>query len=143
MALRFMYRISGGEVLVASTTQDFAERDATRFGVLTDPTLTDGADMAVKKIAIPGTNTVRNATAGEITTMATALAAELLADRRAAAKAVLDASTATGQILRAIIEGTVSQLNVIRADPQIALPDITYAQLRIFIQKKLDSGDVD
>ncbi len=85
-----LYRIDGGEVLKISVAgQSFSESDPTYFGVLVDPTLTDGPDvtevvdgvlgpmrvLGFAKIALPGSNTIRNATQGEIDAFAPAEAA--------------------------------------------------------------------
>lgn len=72
-----LYRISSGEVLkISLVDQPFDDADSTYFGVLTDPTLTDGSayvdsngDLRVltfSKIANVGGNEIHNATQGEI-----------------------------------------------------------------------------
>lgn len=77
-----LYRINGGEVLkISPRNQPFAERDPAFWGVLVDPLLPDGTDVRAKlddglqgplrvlglaKIALAGSNTVRNATQPEI-----------------------------------------------------------------------------
>lgn len=82
-----LYRISSGECIkISQKDQPFSDRDVTYWGVLTDPTLPDGTDthdlsgaepgvlrvLGWSKIAVPGSNTVRNALQVEIDTFATA-----------------------------------------------------------------------
>lgn len=90
MATTALYRINGGEVLKISLKgQSFADRDAAYFGVLTDPSLPDGNTvrsmtepigpmrvLGLAKIAVPATNTVRNATQAEIDAWAAAETAD-------------------------------------------------------------------
>lgn len=73
-----LYRKSTNEVVKISLSgQSFSDRDPTYWGVLTNPTLSNGNQavdangnlrvLGIAKFAVVGTNTVRNATAGEIT----------------------------------------------------------------------------
>ncbi len=143
MALHFLYRIIGGEVLGASTDQSFPDRDQSRFGVLTDPLIPDGKDLAVKKIALPGSNTVRNATAGEITTMNAALTTEVTETQRLGAKNLLDTVIPQGKYNRALLEIFLSEFNIIRTHAALGLAPRTANQLKNAIRNKIDSGDVD
>lgn len=86
-----LYRLSSNEVLKISLRgQAFSERNTAIFGVLTDPAVPNGTEireeingvfgsvriLGFSKIAVSGTNTVRNATAGEIATFAAAETAD-------------------------------------------------------------------
>lgn len=82
MATTALYRKNGGECIKISTIgQPFADRNTDYWGILTDPLTPDGTEASennnavlrvfgYSKIALPGTNTVRNATQGEIDTFA-------------------------------------------------------------------------
>lgn len=87
-----LYRIHGGEVLKVSLKgQPFSDRDSTYWGVLTDPVLPDGSavreplpdgtlglprQLGWAKVAVPASNTVRNATQAEIDAWAAAETAD-------------------------------------------------------------------
>lgn len=81
MAVTALYRISSNEVVKISVKgQTFSDRNTNVWGVLTDPVLPDGNQvrdisldpigplrvLGLAKIAVPGTNTVRNSTQAEI-----------------------------------------------------------------------------
>lgn len=69
-----LYRLSSGEVgKISPKGQSFSEANSLFWGVLVNPTFTDDMQerpfrqLGAAKTAIPGTNTVRNATSAEIT----------------------------------------------------------------------------
>lgn len=143
MALKFLYRLNGGQVLSASTDQTYSEHDMTRYGVAADPATPDGTDLAIPKIAVSGGTIVRNATAGEQTAFAAAAATEVTQDQRNSAKALLDAVQAQGKLVRAVVECFVQEINAVRILPLIGLGVRTAAQVKTCIRDKIDSGAVD
>lgn len=122
-----LYRINGGEVLKISVQgQPFADRDAAVFGVLTDPTLPDGQAvredlgdgtlgpirvLGFAKVAVVGSNTVRNATAPEIAAFATAETSDENALDAADAGRMIDTHPRFRKVLKALLKRIIAENN--------------------------------
>ncbi len=125
-----LYRISSDEVVkISPKDQSFSDRDASVWGVLTDPTTPDGTDvrdtstdpvgplrvLGFSKIAEPGSNNVRNATQPEIDTFA---AAQLDDDNQLDADQAADLGDVHPQFrktFKAILKGAVRENNIMAA----------------------------
>lgn len=138
--MTFLYRINGGQVLGASVdAAAYANIDATLFGVLTNPTLLNGADLGVAKIW-DGTR-IRNATNPEITAFATAAAQDQIVSDRAIAKAWFQSNPVQRKVLRAIVSVIVDELNILRANDSLAPRTTTQAYTAVLA--RIDDGTVD
>lgn len=165
MALHFLYRKNGGEVVGLSVDSGvYADVDATYFGVQIDPSTPDGTDLAVKKIRV--TTTVRNATSGEIAAFVTAEDTDNnLINRQAAKDAVDGNSIVTRKAYRSLVKVLVDEINDLRgwladfkvevaASTNLAnlqsrvaglpnMPDRTLSQAKTAILNEIDSGSQD
>lgn len=122
-----LYRVSSLEVVKISVVgQLFADRDQARWGVLTDPALPDGRDtrevngdgtlgplraLGFSKVAVLGSNTVRNATGPEIATFAPAQAADEAAQDVAEAGRMLTAHPRFRRLLKAMLKRIIAENN--------------------------------
>ncbi len=136
----FLYRKNGNQVKNAGTVAgSFDNWDPTYYDTITDPTLPDGKDTVPVKIR-DGT-TVRNATAPEIAIMATAEATDNKLIARTAAKERFDNDPIAKKYLKAIVQVTLDEINILRAIE--SLPARTLAQAKSAIESKIDAGDFD
>lgn len=146
--MTFLYRLNGGEVIGASVdVSGFGGIDATYFGTVTDPALSNGADLSVPKIY--DGSVLRNATAGEISAFAVAATNDTIFQQRTRAIARFNGDADFRKILRAIVGLTVSELNLIRAktsntaNPAQPMPARTEAQVQTSIVNAINAGTYD
>lgn len=120
-----LYRTSSNEVVkISLINQSFSDRDATYWGVLTDPTLADGDQavdssgnlrvLGIAKIALPGSNTIRNATQAEIDTFAGFQTTDESAQDAAEAINLFQTHPRFRKAFKAIVKLTVDELNILR-----------------------------
>lgn len=126
-----LYRIASNEVLKVSTNdQLFTDRDVTFFGVLTAPSVPDGTavredlgdgtlgplrQFGFAKIAIPGSNTVQNATQPEIDAFG---APQIDDDNQQDADRAADLGDVHPQfrkVIKAILKGVIRENNIMAA----------------------------
>jgi hypothetical protein len=142
MALYWLYRKNGGEVMGISVEADaYANVDATYLGVATDPGTPDGASLQPAKIW--DSPNVRNATAPEIAAFPAAEATDTNLQNRQKAKDFLDTHPTTRKVLRSLVEVIIDEINVLRTLPAIGLPERTLAQAKTEILNKIDAGGND
>lgn len=150
------YRLSSNEVDKISTknpAQTFSDRDTDFWDVLTNPNLPDGdetRDMSTdpigplrvfgfSKIAVPGTNTIRNATQIEIDTFALA---ELDDDNQQDADGatfLLQSHPQLRRILIAVVDITRQEINILRAEHGFSARTLT--QVRNSILSRISKDD--
>lgn len=125
MATTALYRISSGEVIkISAAGQTFADRDATYWGVLTNPSLPDGSavrealaggvfgpfrQLGFAKIRV-GT-TVRNATQAEIDTFAAAETADDGAQDATEAASVINVHPRMRKVMKALVKRIIAENN--------------------------------
>lgn len=120
-----LYRISTGEVLkISFNGQTFSDRDQTYYGVLTDPSRPDGNDatdasgnfrvLNFAKFAVVATNTVRNATQGEIDAFSTGETTDQNAQDATQASSLLQTHPQLRKAFKAICQLVVDELNILR-----------------------------
>jgi hypothetical protein len=173
-----LYRLASNEVLKISLKgQSFAERNTARFGVLTDPALPDGTlvrssangtlgplrQLGLAKIAVPGSNTVRNATQVEIDAFAAAEVDDENSLDAEAAIALLETHPQFRKMMVAFADITKDEINTLRAwitdfkadvaaattladlKTRVAanpdLPARTLAQLRTALRNRVNKND--
>jgi len=172
MATTVLYRISGGEVIKVSTNgQAFADRNTTYWGVLTDPTFTDGTEIrdGNNNLRVLGfakiwdSSTVRNATAGEITTFGTSETDDDKLQDRDAAIDLFNTHPRFRKMMTAYADIDKDEINALRGwlesfKAEVALatslanlktriatlpsmPDRTLAQLKTAIQNRMSEND--
>jgi hypothetical protein len=136
----FQYRKRGGQVLAASTDPNNFTDDV-YFGVLTNPPTPNGTDLSVPKIW-DGTQ-VRNATAPEIATFASAAAIDQNLIERDQAVAWFTANPVQRKILRGMMAVMVDEINILRQNPTAVLSARTQTQGETAVLNKIASGAVD
>lgn len=125
MPITALYRISSNEVVKISLLgQAFSDRDVAVWGVLTDPILTDGNQavdatgnlrvLGTAKFAVVGSNTIRNATAPEITAFIAAQTADDNAADSVQATVMAQNHPMWRKVLKAVVKLVVNQLNTLR-----------------------------
>lgn len=145
-----LYRISSNEVVkISRKNQTFADRDATYWGVLVDPSLPDGdtvrdqsgehpgplRELGFAKIALPGSNLIRNATQPEIDTFPS-LEGEDEKDEDAQEVKKWALENPRFRKLTALIFKAINQT---REDA--GLPRWTRAQIMTFIENQVSKDD--
>jgi hypothetical protein len=140
MALYWLYRKNGGEVMgVSSEADSYANVDATYYGVATDPGTPDGASLDPAKIW--DDPNVRNATAPEIAAFSAAEAVDTNLQDRQKAKDLLDSQPQMRKVLRSLVEVIIDEINTLRA--LHSLGDRTLTQAKTEILNKIDAGGND
>jgi hypothetical protein len=138
----YLFRINGGQVLgVSIDATAYAGIDTSFFSTISNPPTPNGTDLSIPKIW-DGTN-LRNATAAEITSFATAATTDANLQARVAAIHRLQTDPIFRKALSAIVDVTVQQLNVLRAAVIPALSPITKAQAINAIVNAINSGADD
>lgn len=123
MAITALYRVSTNEVVKISLSgQSFSDREPTYWGVLTDPTLTDGNQtidangnlrvLGIAKFAVVGSNTVRNATQAEIDTFAAGQTADENAQDAEAVVSWMNTRPQERKFVAALIKRIISENNL-------------------------------
>lgn len=134
-----LYRKNGGEILSASTDQNYIGIDSIYFAVLIDPNIINGLDLSIKKIW-DGTN-VRNALNGEITNFVTAKNIDDNLIARQLAKDNIDIAFINRKAFRALIDVLLAEINTLRT--QLSFAPRTMTQAITAIKSKIDSGIYD
>ena len=150
-----LYRKNGDEVLkISLRDQPFTEADTTYFGVLTNPSFPDGTDtrerlpdgnlgparqLGFAKIAIPGTNTVRNATQAEIDAWAAAEQEDEDLQDAADADSLFMTHPQFRKVLKALVKLLVAEINTLRS--QHSLSARTNAQAFTALRNAISKDD--
>lgn len=129
MSTTALYRITTNEVVKISLSgQPFSDRNATYWGVLTDPVLPDGNQvrqvinggfgplrtLGFAKFAVVGSNTVRNATQPEINAFSTGETTDANAMDASEASNICNTHPRFRKAIKAIVKLTVDELNILR-----------------------------
>lgn len=125
MATTALYRKTSNEVVKISLSgQTFSDRDTVYWGVLTDPTLTDGNQavdasgnlrvLGTAKFAVVGSNTIRNATAPEIAAFATGQTTDESAQDASEAVAFFQTHPRFRKAFKAVCQLVIDELNILR-----------------------------
>lgn len=154
MATTALYSVSSNEVVkINPKGQLFSDRDTAFWGVLTDPALPDGNEvrdtsgflmgplrvLGLSKIAVPGTNTVRNATQAEIDGFEASqmdIDSQQEANR---AKELLNSHPQFRRVLVAMADILKDEINILRA--QHGLPARTLAQFKTAMLNRISKDD--
>ncbi len=139
--MKYLYRLSGGEVLSQSIEVDPWPGVDTRFyGVLTDPAVDSGLDPSAPKIWDGAL--IRNATAAEISAFPTAAQTdENLIAREEAADLFLTEKGPLAKMFRLFTLVTLDEVNVCRR--LLGLTDLTITDIRAKARAYLDAGAAD
>lgn len=121
MATTVRYRKSTSEVIKINPAGQVFDVDE-YWGMLTDPALPDGNQcidengdlrvLGVAKFAVVGTNTVRNATAGEITTFIDGEEDDLAAQAATEALRLCETDARFRKVVKAIIKRVIAENNL-------------------------------
>ncbi len=139
--MKFLYRLSSGEIVSQSIDTDpWPDIDTRFFSVLDNPAIEPGADLS-QPLIWDGTQ-VRKATQSEISTFQTAAQDDdnLLQREQVADLFNTDRST-WGKMLRVITLVTLDEVNTLRQ--QVGLPLLTVDDIRTKARAYLDAGAVD
>lgn len=161
MALYFIYRVNGGEVLSVSVDSQ-SPLPSSYLGEIQDPKTPNGSDLSSPKI-YDGSQ-VRNATAQEISNFSVAAAQDEAMIARESSAKLMDLGL-NGIIHKSIVQNIVDEINILRGwimdfKAQVAastnlanlqsrvasldnLPDRTYTQARNAIKTAINSGTND
>jgi len=139
--MKYMYRLSSGEVSAMSTEPNpWPDIDPRFFAVLTDPVTPDGPELDPPNVWDGGV--MRNATAAEIAGFLAARDADdNLRDREDAAALFLVEKGAQAKMVRLITYVTLNEINVLRT--ALNMPELTIAEIRAKARALLDAGIAD
>lgn len=136
--MQFLYRKSSGQVLGVSSDDSYGGLDTPFLTAATDPATPDGIDLSVPKIFVSGTNTVRNATSGEIAGFPAAEAADMATEKKSTANTFLDQlEEPIGILVQALALVVLDEVNALRS--AAGLPARTVNQLRGSIKAKVQN----
>ncbi len=140
MSLTFLYKKTSNQaVKLSSDPNAFDNFDPVFFDTITDPTLPNGADLAIPKIK-QGT-TIQNATGTEILGFPVHDAADQVLMDRTSAINSYDLDPITKKVLKAIVQLMLDEINTLRA--QHSLGERTPAQAKAAIEGMINAGDYD
>jgi len=147
----FLYRLNGGKVEGATVNSDgFGNIDSRFYGVCTDPLTPDGKDLAIPKIYVSASNTVRNATPDEIANFLVAEEADAILLARYQAESYAEEHPVTRKVMRALVQIMVNEINFLRSGirqlhPSQAanFPDRTLEQAKTAMLNIISGGTVD
>lgn len=116
MALSFLYRKNGGQVLGVTTVEvPYPGINGTYFGIVTSPALPDGDNLSPAKIAVGSpVDTVRNATAPEQAAWPAAEAADDNLIARTEAILQFEGKLSDAKSRRVMIDVILDEINALR-----------------------------
>jgi hypothetical protein len=141
-----LYRANGGQVLVVSDSPLTASYipgtfDRAYYLVANNVSAPDGVDLSVPKIY--DGSVVRNATAQEQTTFATAAAADATQQTRAQAILALRSDMVFRKVIGAVVDVMVQQLNILRTQPTTAFSALDKTAVKAVIEGRIADGSND
>lgn len=139
MALYWIYRVNGGEVVGVARNDPTGNYNANYQAHVYNPSAPDGEDMNQPKIWT-GTE-LRNATAQEISDFATYQAEDENLQQRIDAIEWLKNHSVVRKALKSAFEVVLEELNILRTEH--SLPDRTLAQFLTAWENKVNAGDHD
>ena len=139
--MRYLYRLSSGEILGQSTDPSVWESVDTRFFSVLESPSEDPALDRTQPMIWDGT-VVRNATAAEVAAFPTAAQGDdNMAAREEVASLFLGEKSSLGKMFRLITLVAMDEINVLRQ--QMGLTPLTINDIRAKARAYLDAGAVD